>query len=515
MKNITNWLKDLFASWNFSPSQTETATTAVLFLGLLLVAWILNIIAKKIIDGTSRAIIRKTKTEYDDIILQEKVFTTLSHFIPALVIYFGVSYITSYQGFINVVKNLAYIYLIVIVLFFINRLLTALDKIYEIYAEKKNIKIHIKHFVQAVKIIFVVIGIILIISILLNKKPGAILAGMGAMTAIIVLIFKDSILSFVAGIQLSAYQMVKEGDWITVPSRGIDGDVLEISLNTVKIRNFDKTIATVPTYALVQESFINWKGMEQSGGRRIKRAIYVDMNSIKLCDADMLKNLKKIKFLQDYINQIEKEHQKSIEELAETQAITNITLFRRYVEEYIKANFRVYKKYKKQKFTVNNTVLEKFVIDDVEEFKKDLDKDVDQFLTEIDGKTVINDTNKFVIRYSDKYVAEGNYLYKIRKTYKNVIKSGKEVKIQDYEKILLKPGLFCDDYTALVRQLPPTDKGLPIEIYVFAATTDWGTYEQIQAALFEHLLAMLPVFGLKPFQQPSGADLKALTTADK
>ena len=153
----------------------------------------------------------------------------------------------------------------------------------------------------------IIIALILVVSVLFDKKPGAILAGLGAMTAVLMLIFKDSILGFVASIQLSAYKMLKEGDWITMPSRGVDGDVIDISLSTVKVQNFDKTISTVPTYALVSESFTNWDGMQQSGGRRIKRSIYIDMSSIKFISDEMMANMKKIRYLSKYLEEKEEE----------------------------------------------------------------------------------------------------------------------------------------------------------------------------------------------------------------
>jgi small-conductance mechanosensitive channel len=330
------------------------------------------------------------------------------------------------------------------------------------------------------------------------------------------LIFKDSILGFVAGIQLSAYDMVREGDWITVPSRGIDGDVLDINLSTVKVQNFDKTIATIPTYALVQESFINWKGMQQAGGRRIKRAIYIDMNSIKIVTPQMLEKYRQIPLIKDYIEQKiqDLKYQPDQDELSvlNGKSLTNVGVFRVYVENYLKANVRIYKKYKKEKFNYQGHEVERFVIDDKKEFLESLDKDAEKFLLEIEGKTVIRDVNKFLVRYSDNYMLENNYLYKIRKVKKLVIRKGTEVEIEIPEKILIQPGLFCDDLTMLVRELKPSEKGLPVEVYVFAATTDWAEYEKIQADLFEHLLAVLPIFELRVFQELSGNDIVRVST---
>ncbi len=510
MKSFVAWLTTIFHHWGFSSHGVEIAITVVLFIILLFIAWVANLLTKYVIVKIVEAIIKKTKNDYDDVFIQHKAFNNLSHIIPALIIYFGVPFTSKSEVFIGVIRDLTYVYLIIAILLVINKILNALNDIYEIYAEKRQINVHIKQFIQVVKIIFIIIAIILIISVILHKKPGAILAGLGAMTAVLMLIFRDSILSFVAGIQLTAYQMVKEGDWITVPSRGIDGDVMDISLNTVKIRNFDKTISTIPTYALVQESFINWKGMEQSGGRRIKRSIYIDMNSIKIADNELVEKLRKISFLKEIIEQENTELSNDLIKIAENQAITNITLFRHYIEAYIRKNFRVYKKYKKQTFIKDSVVIERFVIDDPEEFKADLGKYADKYTEVLDGKLIIKDVNKFLIHFSDKYVLENNYLYKVNKRQKTIIVKGTEVKRDYYEKILIKPGLFCDDLTMLVRELPPSEKGLPIEVYVFAATTDWATYEQIQARLIEHLLAVIPLFELRAFQQPAGSDFNLL-----
>jgi len=367
------------------------------------------------------------------------------------------------------------------------------------------------------KIVFVVIGIILIISVLLDKKPGAIFAGLGAMTAIIMLIFKDSILGFVASIQLSAYKMLKIGDWISMPGRGADGDVIEISLSTVKVQNFDKTISTIPTYALVNESFTNWDGMELSGGRRIKRSIFIDINTIKFLTPEMIERLKKIHYLTEYITEtqtkIDKWNEKKGIDNTLTingRSLTNIGVFREYIDNYLRNNFRVLKKYEKQKFTINDHQVEKFVIDDRDDFIKSNGVGVESQLSEIDGKTIINDTDKFLLKYGDFYKLENNRIYKVRKIKKMIISKGTEVEREDFEKVEVKPGLFCDDMTILVRQLSPTEKGLPVQIYVFAATTNWVKYEKIQGDLFDHIFAIMNEFDLKLFQAPTGKDVKSL-----
>ncbi len=514
MSNIGADLSQLLQNLGLSSQQSEIARSILLGIAIIFLAVIGNWLTRVLIKRVVAAYIRRSKNEYDDIFLKKGVFNNLSHLVPALILYYLVPIATDSLGIIKFVRGFAYIYMIIAVLLVINAFLDALNDIYEIISEKKGYRLSIKTYIQVLKIIFITIAIILIVSIIFGKKPGSILAGLGAMTAVLMLIFKDTILGFVAGIQLSAYDMVREGDWITVPSRGIDGDVLDINLSTVKVQNFDKTIATVPTYALVQESFINWKGMQKAGGRRIKRAIYIDMNSVKIVTPQMLEKYRKIPLIRDFVEQKIQElgYDSFDNELSvlDGKSLTNVGVFRVYVENYLRANQRVFKKYKKEKFVYQGHEIEKFVIDDVQDFLDGLDRHAKDFLIEIDGKTVIRDVNKFLIRYSDYYMQENNYLYKIRKVKKLVIRKGTEVEIEVAEKILVRPGLFCDDLTMLVRELKPTEKGLPVEVYVFAATTDWGEYERIQANLFEHLLAVLPIFDLRVFQQLGSNDIKMI-----
>ncbi|MFW5886783.1 MAG: mechanosensitive ion channel family protein, partial [Bacteroidota bacterium] len=247
-------------------------------------------------------------------------------------------------------------------------------------------------------------------------EVGSIFAGMGALAAVLMLVFKDSILGLVAGIQISAYDMVRIGDWIEMPSHNADGDVIDISLNTVKVQNWDKTITTIPTYALVSESFYNWRGMQEAGGRRIKRNISIDMKSVKFCTKEMLEKFKKIQYLKSYIEDKEKEllefnKKNNVDEyiLVNGRRLTNIGVFRKYLEAYLRNHPHIHK-----------------------------------------------------------------------------------------------------NMTFLVRHLQPTDRGIPVEIYVFANDTVWANYEGIQADIFDHVLAVIPEFGLRVFQSPSGDDFQKM-----
>ncbi len=510
MKNLGADLVEILNKWGLNNVQAEALRGIVIGAGIILLAIMGNWITKKIIIRIVAQIIKRSKNEYDDIFLKRGVFNNLSHLVPAAIIYFLTPLATDNHLILTIVNDFVAVYVIIALTLVVNAFLNALNDIYEIISEKKGYKITLKQYIQVVKIIIYILDIILVISILLSQKPGSIIAGLGAMTAVLMLIFRDTILGFVAGIQLSAYDMVHEGDWITVPGRGIDGDVLDINLTTVKIRNFDKTIATIPTYALIQESFINWKGMQMAGGRRIKRALYIDMQTIEIASPELLHKLEQIPLMTDLIQQVKNElkltQDSNVYQLLTGKAYTNLSLFREYIYRYLKANVRIYKKYSKQKFVINNVEVERFVIDDPEEFIRDLGNDARRFLREIDGKTVLENVTKFIVHYSDNYMLENNYLYKIRKVRREVIRKGALVEVEVPEKILVKDGLFCDDLTMLVRDLSPTDKGLPIEIYVFAATTDWVRYEKIQSELFEHLLAVAPLFNLVVFQHPSGLD---------
>ncbi len=505
---------NFFSQFDLTNRQIAIFSDILAAIIVLAVAVLSFYFTRFVVQRLVKAIIAKTKTEYDDILIKERVFDSISHIVPAIIIYIGIQYVTPDENLIRAIRDLTYVYLVLAILAVIFKVLNALNEIYEIFAKKRNLTIQIKQYLQVFKIIFSIAGAILIFSILLHKKPGAILAGLGAMTAVLLLVFKDSIMSLVASIQISAYKLVKVGDWITIPSKQVDGNIMDISLNTIQIRNFDKTVSTIPTYTLIQEPFVNWQGMVDSGGRRIKRSIYIDMNSIQLCTAEMIEKFKKINFISEYVTKKQEEIDKWNKERnidppihVNGKAQTNLGVFRKYIENYLKSNFRELKKYKKEKFaTSDDKTVEYFVIDDPEEFKKELGPKVEDHLDEVQGKTVIRSTEKFLIHFPDKYKLENNYLYKIEKEVERTIVKGTKIEIDRYHKIPIKKGLFCDDLTLIVRQLKPEDKGVPLEIYVFAASTKWGEYEKIQSDLFDHIFAVLPEFKLKVFQQPSSND---------
>lgn len=381
-------------------------------IGILLLTIISYFITKKIIVTAVRKFVKATKNEYDDILLNDKLLKRLS-LIPPIII---LNQFTIYQSkFDSVLDNLLEAVIILIFVISINALLDAFVEI-SMRIEKYRTR-PVKTYVQVVKIIISIIAGIIIIALLLDKDPWGLLAGLGAFSAVVLLIFKDTILSFVASIQISNYDLVKVGDWIEVPSLGVDGDVMDMALHTIKVRNFDKTITTVPTNKLIEISFKNWRGMQETGGRRIKRAVSIDLSSIKFCDTEMLNKFKKIQLISDYIENKKKEIEKYNDEesfdtsqLINERRLTNVGTFREYLKAYLR-------------------------------HRKDIDK-----------------------------------------------------------------GL-----TFLIRQLDPGSEGLPIEIYVFANTTDWVKYEDIQADIFDHILSVIPEFDLKVFQNPTGSDFKSLS----
>ncbi|MBT4482548.1 MAG: mechanosensitive ion channel [Candidatus Latescibacteria bacterium] len=382
---------------------------------IIVLCFVADYITKRLIIRSLTTFVSRTKTTWDDIILKRNVFTRLSHFAPALVIYFLAPFVLEgYDQLTAFITNITYIYMIAIGLLVIISFLDAVLEIYRTFEVSRDIPI--KVFIQIIKVAVLFTGGILILSTILNRAPLFLLSGLGAITAVLMLIFKDSILGFVAGIQLISNNMVARDDWIEMPNYGADGDVIDISLTTVKVRNWDKTITTIPTYALITDSFKNWRGMQESGGRRIKRAIYIDMTTIKFCTADMLHRFSKIQYITTYIETKEKEiveHNATlnidVSSLVNGRHLTNIGTFRAYVVAYL-----------------NNHPM------------------------------------------------------------------------------------ISQNMTFLVRQLKLTENGLPIEIYVFCKDKVWANYEAIQADIFDHILAIIPEFDLKVFQNPSGSDFRGL-----
>ncbi|VAX33532.1 Small-conductance mechanosensitive channel [hydrothermal vent metagenome] len=412
---MMTWLQETLIQYGLTNDTSKPAATGLALLLVFLLAYITDIFAKPLLLKLTLSLSARTKTTWDDALGQNKVFSRLAHLAPIIVVWLLLPLaLRGYPAWIEILKPGLTILLTVIGLSIIDAFLNTISTIYETFEVSKEVPI--RAFIQALKIVIYFLGAILIISALLDETPFYLLSGLGALTAVFMLIFKDAILGFVAGIQLTANKMVTHGDWIEMPKYGADGDVLEVSLTTVKIQNWDKTITTIPTYALISESFKNWRGMSEAGGRRIKRAITIDMSTIQFCSDEMIEKFLKIRPIRVYIETKMKElteyntiHDLDDANIVNRRRLSNIGTFRAYVVAYLENHPKIHQ-----------------------------------------------------------------------------------------------------DMTFLVRQLAPGEHGLPIEIYVFCNDTDWARYEVIQADIFDHLLAAVPEFGLKVFQNPTGNDFKGL-----
>lgn len=341
-------LKELLLNWGLSEQYASFTKSVIIVMLILVIAYLSYLIANKIIFRVVHKLVTKTKYAWDDIVFQRKIFKRLSQLVPAIVIYYFAEIgLVDFPNAASLIQSIAYIYMIFVGMLVLDAFLTNLHSAYltlPISNERP-----IKGYIQSVKIIIYAVGIIFILSVLIGKSPGALFASLGAVAAILILVFKDTILGFVSSIQLSANQMVKPGDWISMPTRNADGTVLEITLNTVKVQNWDKTISTIPTYALISESFQNWKGMEESKGRRIARSVYIDVKSITFCDHEMLEKFKKIKLISDYIEQKQDEIEKYNKELGvddndkvSRRNLTNVGVFRKYMEIYLEKHPKIH-----------------------------------------------------------------------------------------------------------------------------------------------------------------------------
>jgi miniconductance mechanosensitive channel len=342
MNDPAIWFKDLFLHAGLSYSLSSFLSTVALVLIVILLSWFSNLIAKSIILQIVTRIVKKTTNTWDDIFLEQKVFTRLSHFAPALVIWFMAAWaLKAYPGWLLVVHKLTYIYMLIIGMVVINSFIEAWHEIYKTLPIARHR--HIKGYVQLLKIFTVVITILILVSVIFKKDISTLVAGLGAMAAVLILVFRDTLLGLVASIQLSADKMLKVGDWISIPRRDVDGIVSDITLNTVKVQNFDKTIITVPTYSLVNDSFQNWTGMEEAGSRQIKRSIFIDIRSIRFLDKELEDRLCRVPALKEAIESGKRETDQPGNKLIKNEApffnslqITNLGIFRFYTEAYLK-----------------------------------------------------------------------------------------------------------------------------------------------------------------------------------
>jgi miniconductance mechanosensitive channel len=406
---IEEFLLDHGSSGGAADEMAVAVAAVLLFAGAYLVYWVLKNYLLKLI----RRVTEKTSNTWDDKLMKSRMFQRLLRLIPLTFILVGLDRIA--PGQLILLKRMVFALIILIGARTVEAFLNAVSDVY--HSAMDEHRKPIRPLFQALLIGIYLLAGIFMISVLINKEPWGLFGLMGGMTAVTMLVFKDSILGFVAGIQLGANDMIREGDWIEMPKYGANGDVIEVTVNTVKVRNWDKTISTIPTYALISDSFKNWRGMSESGGRRIKRSISIDMNTVKFADEQLLLKFQSMELLKEYVPQ--------------TQEAINAA---------------------------------------------NAERNIDLSATVVNGR---RQTNLGIFRaYLVHYLRDNPKIHK--------------------------------DMTFLVRHLQPTPQGLPIEIYVFSADQNWAAYEGIQADIFDHILAALPEFELRVFQDPSGRDFAAL-----
>jgi miniconductance mechanosensitive channel len=411
LRSLLDWLMAQFKDSGIDAVWAGLLVNLIGGLLLVFLSWLAYLVAKRVVLRAIRFLSSRTSSDWDKVLIEHKVFARLSNVVPALVahvlapvVFAGVE---SLAGF---VQGLAKVYLVVVLLFTLQALLNGLQTIYQRYDISKRVPI--KGLLQALMLVACFVGSVFIISIVMGREIGTLMAGLGAMVMGFLFVFKDAIMGLVAGIQLATNDTVRKGDWIEMKGHGIDGDVIDVSLTTVKVQNFDKTVVSIPASKLITEACRNWRGMKDSGGRRIKRPIRIDMRSIRFADEALLKKFQRFDLLKGYLqsrlDEVNVHNQTAnmdLSELVNGRRLTNIGTFRAYIMAYLKSHPQI-----------------------------------------------------------------------------------------------------RQDRTFLIRQLAPGDNGLPIEIYIFTDTTVWAEYEAIQADIFDHLLAVIPEFGLAPFQNSTGKE---------
>lgn len=411
------FLNEFFMNWGVSATTSAIMTKIIFLIAIITLALLVEFLVRLVASN----VIKKIRTRFipngflyylsaPRIIISACRFVTPFLILTILPLFFPTEL---KDGLINFFLRICNVYIVIVILRMITHAMTA---VYEVYSNKPEFKNRpLKGLLQTGQIIVLIIGSIIVISLFIGKEPGYLLAGLGASAAVFMLVFQDSILGVVSGIQLSANNMLEVGDWITVPKHGADGTVIEVSLNTVKVQNFDKTITTLPPYVLIKDSFQNWRGMSDSNGRRVKRHLNIDMSSVKFCTPEMLERFRQIHLLKDYIEDTEKEiiafnseNKVDTKLLVNGRSQTNLGVFRQYITNYLKSH----------------------------------------------------------------------------------------------------PGVNKNDgFLCMVRQLQPTEVGIPLELYFFSDTSSWVPYENLQSDVFDHVLAAIQTFDLRVFQTPTGFDM--------
>lgn len=399
-------VREFLASLGMSASAVSWVSTVILVLAVFMLAWLSKIFTRLILERFFTVLVKRSRSVYDDKFLETRMFRRLAMIVPGVIVYYLSSWLLRENpGWLTFIHKTASVYITVYSTLTLTSFIEGWHRVYLMQPVSSGRSI--KPYVQVVKVLIGFTGILVIISIIFRISLNSVITGLGVATAVLAVIFKDTLLGLVASVQLASNNMVKLGDWITIPGRNIDGTVIDMTLYTVKVENFDKTINTVPTYALISESFQNWKGMEDSGVRRIKREIRIDARSVTFLTPDLLdvvarRPLMK-KWLRDNNQEIEAARQ------GEVTSLTNLGAFRAYIVAYL-LNHR-----------------------------------------DIDPKMPV-----------------------------------------------------------MVRDMPPADSGIPVEVYCFSRINSWVPFEGVQSLVMEYVYAVAGQFGLKLFQSPSGSDLEGL-----
>ncbi len=323
-------INSVLLTWGVTQEQADKSSYIVLVCLVACVVLLADVICRYVIVNVITRLVKRTKVTWDDILFDRKVLKRLSHIVAPMLLYMLLPLIVPSTGLLDFSRRMCMIYIVAVALRFINSFLSGL---YTIYSDNDKIKNRpLKGLLQTGQGIIFFIGAIIIVSLLINRSPMVLLTGLGASAAVLMLVFKDSIMGFVSGIQLTANDMLCVGDWITMPKYGADGNVIEVTLNTVKVRNWDNTITTIPPYALVSDSFQNWRGMSESDGRRVKRSVSIDMSCVKFCTPQMIEKYRSMPLLTEYINRMTE-----ISSDEHTSRLTNLGVFRIYLTYYIKS----------------------------------------------------------------------------------------------------------------------------------------------------------------------------------
>ena len=397
-----------FEQWS---EQAPLIANAAGVCGLLLFAFLAHWVTRRILIRAVTRFAAQTATNWDDALIGHHMFRHLSQIVPALLLYFGIELFTALpEKFAQLGQNIAVAYGVFFIVLAIGAFLNAISAVYDKMPVSRERPL--KGFIQIAKIIVYFVGAVMVLAAVLDRSPLLFFSGLGALTAVLMLVFKDTLMSLVASVQIATSQILRIGDWVEMPQYGADGEVIDIALHTVRVQNWDKTVTTIPTYRFISDAFKNWRYMSRSGGRRIKRAVHLDVTSVRFLKPSEVDRFRDFALLTDYVDEKRDMLAKANADLTgdanvNARRLTNVGTFRAYVLAYLQHS-----------------------------------DDVNQNLT------------------------------------------------------------------LLVRQLDPGPQGLPLQIYAFTKSTDWGEHERVKSDIFDHLIAIVPSFGLRVFQEPAGADFR-------